>query len=388
MLAKIVQLATTGQLPAYEDMRRETPPGLVALLRVPGLGPKKIKALHDELKIESLADLRAAAEAGKIAALKGSAPRPRRRSSRGSRFVESAGDRILQSKARRLVAPILEAVRGHPARDPGRGLRQPPAPGRDDRRPRHPVQRRGPAAGARPLRHAARGGQGPGARPDQGERPAGRRRPVRPAGRERRAVPVRAALLHRARRPTTSPCGGGRMARGCTLNEYALDGPDGPVACRDRGRAVRRARAWRTSRPSCARTSARSRRPRTGRCPPLIELDDLTGTFHCHTDWSDGDATLEEMAEAARAPGWSIWASPTTRVGGLRGRPEHRAGPPAVGRDRRAEPDVRREVPALQGHRVRHPGRRLARLTPTTCSTASITSWPASTRTFGMTARR
>ena len=47
MYAKIVQLATTGQLPAYEELRRSTPPGLVALLRIPGLGPKKIKALHE-----------------------------------------------------------------------------------------------------------------------------------------------------------------------------------------------------------------------------------------------------------------------------------------------------------------------------------------------------
>src|SRR5262249_27778562 len=62
MLAKITRLVTTGNLPEYEKLRRETPPGLVALLRVPGLGPKKIKQLHDELKIESLADLRKAAE--------------------------------------------------------------------------------------------------------------------------------------------------------------------------------------------------------------------------------------------------------------------------------------------------------------------------------------
>src|SRR5579871_2532286 len=57
MQAKIVQLATTGTLPAYDELRQSTPPGLVALLRIPGLGPKKIKALRDELAIESLADL-------------------------------------------------------------------------------------------------------------------------------------------------------------------------------------------------------------------------------------------------------------------------------------------------------------------------------------------
>ena len=82
--------------------------------RVPGLGPKKIKTLHDELKIESLADLRAAAEAGKIAELKGFGAKTEAKILEGIAFIESVGDRILQSKARRLVAPILEAVRDHP----------------------------------------------------------------------------------------------------------------------------------------------------------------------------------------------------------------------------------------------------------------------------------
>src|SRR5262245_38415505 len=45
LYSKIVQLATTGHLKAYEDLRKSTGPGLVALLRIPGLGPKKIKAL-------------------------------------------------------------------------------------------------------------------------------------------------------------------------------------------------------------------------------------------------------------------------------------------------------------------------------------------------------
>jgi DNA polymerase (family 10) len=46
ILSKITQLSTTGHLPAFEKLQAETPPGLVALLRVPGLGPKKIKTLQ------------------------------------------------------------------------------------------------------------------------------------------------------------------------------------------------------------------------------------------------------------------------------------------------------------------------------------------------------
>src|SRR4029453_7400013 len=48
MPLKIVRLVSTGQLAEYETLKRETPPGLVALLRVPGLGPKKIKLLHEQ----------------------------------------------------------------------------------------------------------------------------------------------------------------------------------------------------------------------------------------------------------------------------------------------------------------------------------------------------
>ena len=114
MLAKITQLATTGQLPSFDELKRATPPGLVALLRVPGLGPKKIKLLHDELKVESLADLRAAGESGRIAGLKGFGGKTEAKILERIEFLESVGDRILQSTARRLITPILEAVRRHP----------------------------------------------------------------------------------------------------------------------------------------------------------------------------------------------------------------------------------------------------------------------------------
>ena len=61
----------------------------------------------------------------------------------------------------------------------------------------------------------------------------------------------------------------------------------------------------------------------SGKLPELIQLDDLAGTFHCHTDWSDGSATLAEMAAAARDAQPSI---PGDRrpfaIGGLCRRPE------------------------------------------------------------------
>ena len=124
MHAKIVQLATTGHLPSYDELRRSTPPGLVALLRIPGLGPKKIKALHETLKIESLADLRAAGESGQIARLKGFGDKTEAKILEGIAFVEKAGERILQSHA--LAAGRADHRGGSRSSqgDSRRGLRQ------------------------------------------------------------------------------------------------------------------------------------------------------------------------------------------------------------------------------------------------------------------------
>src|SRR5512137_3156805 len=68
---KITELVTTGKLIYYEELKAATPPGLVAMLDIPGLGPKKIKALHDELGIDSVEKLEQACKEGKIAGLKG-----------------------------------------------------------------------------------------------------------------------------------------------------------------------------------------------------------------------------------------------------------------------------------------------------------------------------
>src|SRR5436305_11666231 len=51
---KIQEFIATGKIGYYEELKAATPPGLVLMLDIPGLGPKKIKALHDELKIETV----------------------------------------------------------------------------------------------------------------------------------------------------------------------------------------------------------------------------------------------------------------------------------------------------------------------------------------------
>lgn len=301
MLAKIIQLATTGRLPAYEDLRKETPPGLVALLKVPGLGPKKIKQLHDELKIETLADLRAAGESGRLAALKGFGAKTEAKILEGIAFVEAQGDRILQNKALGLVAPILAAVRAHPnvirAEVCGSLRRRGETIGdldilfsADDPAPVLDAFATGPDVAA-VLGHG----------------------PTKASVRLWEGVQCDLRGVSDAQFPFALHYFTGSKAhniamrrraieRGLKLNEYALEGPGGPISCGTEADLFA-ALGLSYIPPELREDMGEFERAEAGEILPLVTLADLTGTFHCHSDWSDGGATIAEMAEAARALG-------------------------------------------------------------------------------------
>jgi DNA polymerase (family 10) len=301
MHRKIVELATTGRLEAFETLRRTTPPGLVALLRVPGLGPKKIKALHETLAVESLADLRAAAEGGKIAPLKGFSEKTQAKILEGIAFIESAGDRVLLSRAERLVAPIVEAVRRYP------GVTQVEVCGS--------LRRRCETIGDLDVLFSA---------PD----------PVPVLDHFVGLPDVAAVLAHGPTKASVRLLDGVQcdlrgvdddqfpfalhyftgskahniairrraLARGYTLNEYALTGAEGPVACRSEAELFK-ALGLPEIPPELREDAGEIEAAERGALPRLLTRADLTGTFHCHTDWSDGGATLEEMAAAASEAG-------------------------------------------------------------------------------------
>ncbi|NBU68338.1 MAG: DNA polymerase/3'-5' exonuclease PolX, partial [Verrucomicrobia bacterium] len=84
---KITTLVITGQLPYLEKLRASIPPGLLALLDIPGLGPKKLKVLREKLKIESREALENACRDGRLAALEG--------------FGEKTASNLLEAIARR-----------------------------------------------------------------------------------------------------------------------------------------------------------------------------------------------------------------------------------------------------------------------------------------------
>src|SRR5436190_4272794 len=68
---KIQALLETGAIPAVEKLRARFPPGLMDIMRLPGVGPKRVRRLYDELGITSLDELREAAEQGRLADVKG-----------------------------------------------------------------------------------------------------------------------------------------------------------------------------------------------------------------------------------------------------------------------------------------------------------------------------
>ncbi len=111
---KICELLQTGKLAYYEELKASIPPGLVAMLSIPGLGPKKIKALNDKLGLETLEQLEKACRDGKIAQLDGFGEKTQANILQGIQFRRQYASRHLLSDALAVAEPILENLRGHP----------------------------------------------------------------------------------------------------------------------------------------------------------------------------------------------------------------------------------------------------------------------------------
>jgi DNA polymerase (family 10) len=274
---------------------------LVALLRVPGLGPKKIKLLNTELAINSLADLRAAAESDRIAKLKGFGAKTQTNILQGIAFLETSGDRILQSTAAALVKPLVEAVKSCD------GVKRSAICGS--------LRRRAETIGDLDILFSADDPapilQAFVARPEVaqvlGVGPTkasvrladGVQCDIRGVTDEQFAFALNyftgskahnIALRRRA------------IARGLKLSEYALEGSDGPIPCNDEAE-IYRALELDEIPPELREDTGEIELAEKGALPDLVSLDDLRGTFHCHSDWSDGANTIEQMAQAAKKLG-------------------------------------------------------------------------------------
>ncbi len=110
LAAKIAELHATGRLGFYDTLKASIEPGLVEMLRIPGLGPKKIAALHKELGIASISALEAACKEGRVAALAGFGEKTQEKLLEGIRNREAYSRRHLWWDAYQVAAPILRGL--------------------------------------------------------------------------------------------------------------------------------------------------------------------------------------------------------------------------------------------------------------------------------------
>ena len=112
---KITLLVTTGRLEYYEELKASLPAGLLTLLEIPGLGPKKAKALYEKLGVSNLELLKAACEKGQVAELAGFGKKTQDNILQGMAFHEKYASRHHLHLALAVAEPLLEALRNHPA---------------------------------------------------------------------------------------------------------------------------------------------------------------------------------------------------------------------------------------------------------------------------------
>ncbi len=111
---KIRELATTGRMAYYDRLRAEIPPTLVEIMHIPGVGPKTVKQLHEQLGIESLEDLKRAAEAGNLRDLRGMSSRTEQLVLEGIARLEANPRRLLLNRAEASIVGIAAALEALP----------------------------------------------------------------------------------------------------------------------------------------------------------------------------------------------------------------------------------------------------------------------------------
>jgi DNA polymerase (family 10) len=301
---KITTLVTTGALPFLDDLRAKTPPGLLKMLRIQGMGPKKVKALYDQLKVDTLEKLKEACEDGKVAALKGFGAKTQQKILEGIEFVSQVGERVRIDQALPLAQSLLDGLRSLP------GVIRIELCGslRRRRETIADIDILVSSDDPRPIMDAFVGLPGVVQIIGQGDTKAsvtvGRGKVTMNS--DLRVVSDRQfpfalhyftggkahniAMRHRA------------IARGLKLNEYGLTGPDRDVKCRDEAELYA-ALGLDYVPPELREDTGEIVAAERHELPQLIEVGDIQGVFHCHSTYSDGGATLEEMARAAKALG-------------------------------------------------------------------------------------
>ncbi len=303
---KITTLVTTGHLPFYEELRKKTPPGLLDILRVQGLGPKKVKALYDQLGIDDLDKLKAACEEGRVAKLKGFGEKTQQRILEGIVFLSQMGARVRLDQALPLAEHLLEGLRDLPQ------VQRLELCGSLRRRKETIKDIDILVSTDDPEPILDRFVSLPGVAQVLG---CGDTKASVILGHKGSGVVMNADLrvvtdkqfpfaLHyfTGSKEHNVAMRVKAMERGLKLNEYELASKDRSIPCRTEA-DLYKALGMDYIPPELREHTGELEAAANHELPELVELDDIQGVFHCHTNASDGGNTLEEMALAAKELG-------------------------------------------------------------------------------------
>ena len=304
MVASVAELVQTGRLTLHEELKRRYPAGLLDLFRVGGLGPKKIRVLYRELGVESPADLERACRENRVADLKGFGAKSQTKILEGLSHLGRYQERHLVSDSARVAGAVVRHLEACPAVEEisiaGSLRRARETIGDLDLVAAVPAARRDEAADWFAATPGAQGTESRGETKVQ----------IRLSGdflADLRLVEKGefATALHHFTGSKEHNIALRTRAKemGLTLNEYGLFRGEGRLQVASETQLYERlglhwvAPELRVGRDELE-LAAR------GELPRLIEVGDLRGTFHVHTSWSDGTASLAQMAEAAASYGW------------------------------------------------------------------------------------
>ncbi|HEY7130919.1 MAG TPA: DNA polymerase/3'-5' exonuclease PolX [Candidatus Limnocylindrales bacterium] len=312
---KISELVTTGRMAYLERLRAEVPASLVELLEIPGLGPKAVKRLHEELGIVSMADLEAAAREGRVRTVRGLSERTEQLILEGIERLEANPRRMLLNQAEAQLLPLVEALEG----TPGLVSIQPAG---SFRRKKETIgdldvlaETNDPAA-----LHArftglgfvdsviGRGGHKSAVRVMRGPQIDLMTMPPGAAGTH--LIHFTGSKEHNVKLRARA------RDRGWSLSEYGfqrigedgepLTGPDAELRTFSTEAEAYDFLGLPYIEPELREDEGEIEAALGGRLPALITQADLRGDCHTHSEWSDGSQPIEVMAEACRRRGYAF----------------------------------------------------------------------------------
>ncbi len=302
-MAVLRDLVVDGESALLTQLQAGTPDGLLAMLRIPHLGAAKIHAIHRGLDVSTVDELEAAARDGRLATIKGFGPKTVEKVLQGIEFVRRTGEYSLYPRAAAEAARIVETVLRHP------DVERAEAAG-SVRRRAEVVRDVDVVAACRDPEQTARSlANAPGVREVSECDGTLSLRFVDGTLLDLTCVAASewAVALWRATGSLehVREVEAHAATRGFSLGTRRLLAPGGAPVPLDGERALYAALGLAYVPPELREGRGEVEAAARGALPRLVEPGDVRGVVHCHSSYSDGGATIREMADAAVARGWS-----------------------------------------------------------------------------------